>query len=147
MTHPPDNTTPDANRLAATRERVSAINQELAAIRADARDELLAVLNRRAAIDRELNYLADELAGITADALLRGFDDDMDAGLNSVAAPVSPPRIRSPEYSSGLGCLRRPRESMGHISSFRTRARARGCPNQRRSTTLCRCTDRSRIRR
>ena len=71
----------DANRLAATRERVSAINQELAAIRADARAELLAVLNRRDAIDREMNYLADELAGITADALLHGFDDDMDAGL------------------------------------------------------------------
>ena len=69
MTQHPNNTTPDANRLAATRERVSAINQELAAIRADARAELLEVLNRRAAIDRELNYLADELAGITADAL------------------------------------------------------------------------------
>ena len=81
MTQLSDNTTPDANRLAATRERVSAINQELAAIRADARAELLEVLNRRAAIDRELNYLADVDAGITADDLLDGFDEDMDAGL------------------------------------------------------------------
>ena len=81
MTEHPNNTTPDANRLAATRERVSAINQELAAIRADARAELLAVLNRRDAIDRELNYLAGIVAMISADDLLDGFDEDMDAGL------------------------------------------------------------------
>ena len=81
MTQHPNNTTPDANRLAATRERVSAINQELAAIRADARAELLAVLNRRDAIDRELNYLADIAAGATADTILDGLDLDIDAGL------------------------------------------------------------------